>query len=146
APFVSLAPESLQVGGHFGLERRLKHAPGPLPGDFVERERHLPRLHGGGVRGWLEHGCRLLPPACQRGVRVLGSRGRIRRPFSSHQVARSTTFENTSQVWLSSLCAPPSPWVHPSGPLRLRPSATPRAGLDPPFRAPVSSRDERSRP
>lgn len=51
APFVSLAPESLQVGGHFGLERRLKHAPGPLPGDFVERERHLPRLHGGGVRG-----------------------------------------------------------------------------------------------
>src|SRR5690606_37598926 len=33
----------------------------------------------------------------QRGVRVLGSRGRIRRPFSSHQVTRSTTFENTSQ-------------------------------------------------
>src|SRR5690606_7113377 len=28
--------------------------------------------------------------------RVLGSRGRIRRPFSSHQVTRSTTFENTS--------------------------------------------------
>jgi len=26
----------------------------------------------------------------------LGSRGRIRRPFSSHQVTRSTTFENTS--------------------------------------------------
>src|SRR5690606_21152616 len=63
ARFVSLAPVSLQVGGHFRLERRLEHATGPLPGELVQREPSLPRLQRRGVDGYLEHGGRLLPPA-----------------------------------------------------------------------------------